>query len=191
MSQWQTELQSNETYHLVSVYSPSSKVLDITGENVDIYTDTGGSYLEFTIERIQTGEYKGLYYIKQGALFVTEDSNYNVKVSNIMSEASVWSFVAVEKKDADIYSFNYSYIGNDNEVESYDSTGNNDYYVEKLTEQEYDAYAFINTSESHAYRYLRDFDDIFVFRGHGMPGMIGFFDSQGEFIGEIALVKIK
>ena len=81
MSQWRTELQSDGTYQLVSVYNPSSKVLDVTSGNVDIYIDNGGSYLKFNIQRIATGAYKGLYYITQGDSYVTEDTGYNVIMS--------------------------------------------------------------------------------------------------------------
>lgn len=38
-----------------------------------------------------------------------------------------------------------------------------------------------------AYSKLCNYDDVFVFRGHGTEGLIGFYDSNGSYTGAIAV----
>ena len=107
-------------------------------------------------------------------------------MSETISTASMWSIMAVEKRDADIYSFNYSYVDSDGKTKTYNSSANNTYFTSVMMNKEYNSYAFNNTSASSAYTYLCGYDDVFVFRGHGAPGLIGFRNSAGEFNGRIA-----
>lgn len=187
LSQWKTELQSDGRYQLISVYSPTAKSLDVTGGNVDIYTDTGGECLKFTIERINSGSYAGLYYIKQGSLYVTQISDYNVKVSSSPSTAAIWSFMAVEKGDADIFSFKYTYTNDENETRTFNTSQQDATFETAMEKWGYDSYIECNASAALAYICLCDRDDVFIFNGHGTAGALAFYDEDGEDFGTFAV----
>ena len=184
--QWTTEKQSNGSFQLISCFSSSGRVLNVTNNNVDIYTDNNLSTQKFYIYRINSGPYKGLYYIRYGNYYVAEDSYYNtqygyhdVYLTSSFSSRAVWSFAAVEKRDADLYSFCYS---------NNDTTGCNDLYDLTMSGIGYNAYGyFTNQSASNAFNYLNNSDDVFVFFGHGGPGIIGFYNTNGISTGAISV----
>lgn len=178
LSQWKTEKQTDGTFQLISTYSSTGKALDRTGTNIDIYTDNGASYQKFAVYRINSGTYKGLYYIRNGDYYIAQDSNYNVYLTTTANSSAVWSFMAVEKYDADLFSFQYS---------GFDTTANNNLYKTTMNNLGYNAYNWINKTSSTAYSYLCRSDDIFVFRGHGNAGIIGFHNSNGDSTGALSV----
>lgn len=187
LSQWKTEKQADGTFQLISVYSPTGKALDATGTNIDIYTDTGGSYLKFTIYRINSGIYKGLYYIRYGNYYVAQDADYNVYLTaTSYSPSVVWSFMAVNQRDAELFCHDYYYT-DDGINRHFDTSANKSYFKIILNGLGYSSYSYVNPSAATAYGYLRYNDDVFVSTGHGGPGIISFSIDGNVSTGAIAV----
>lgn len=178
LSRWKTEKQSNGTYQLISNYSSSGKVLDVTGTNIDIYTDNNANYQKFSIYRVNSGTYQGYYYIRYNQYYVAQDSDYNVYLTTSLNGRAVWSFMEVEKEDADLFSFKYT---------GFDTTANNTLFSSVLGSLGYDKFAWTNDTASDAYNYMKNMDDVFVFRGHGEAGIIEFRNSSGVSSGAISV----
>lgn len=178
LSKWRVEKQSDSTFQLVSIYSSAGRVLDITGTNVDIYTNNNANCEKFAVYRINSGTYRGLYYIRYGKYYVTQDTDYNVYITTTASSKAVWSFMAVEKEDADLFSFQFT---------GFNTTANNSLFDTTMTGLGYDAYTWINDTPSNAYNYMKNTDDVFIFRGHGGAGIIEFYDSSGVSTGAISV----
>ena len=179
LSQWTTEKQTDGRYQLISGYSSTGKCLDVTNSNVDIYTDTGAQYLKFTIDRVESGTYQGLYLIRYGNKYVAQDTDYNVYVTTSRSAAAYWSFMAVDKEYADLFSFQY---------DGFDTTGNNALFESVFDAKNYSADSdLVNFPPDVAYEFMTTYDDVFVFRGHGGEGRIAFYDDDGNWIGRIAV----
>ena len=178
LSRWKTEKQSNGTFQLISDYSSSGKALDVTGTNIDIFTDNNAYYQKFSIYRVNSGTYKGYYFIRYNQYYVAQDSDYNVYLTTSLNGKSVWSFIGVEKEDADLFSFKYT---------GFDTTDNNTLFSSVLGNLGYDEYKWINDTASDAYNYMKNMDDVFVFRGHGEAGIIEFRDSNGVSSGAISV----
>ncbi|NLN03990.1 MAG: RICIN domain-containing protein, partial [Clostridiaceae bacterium] len=106
--QWKITRNSNGTYKLQPMSSPTRNVLDITGNNVDIWTDNGASYQQFSIERISTThdpKINGCYHIKYNGRFLATNGFGTVYLSFLnLGDGTAWSFEKVTKHDADIYS---------------------------------------------------------------------------------------
>ena len=169
-----TEQQADGNYQLISVYSSSGKCLDVTGENVDIYDDTGREYLKFTIDRVESGTYKGLYLIRYGNKYVSQDTNYNVYVSSSRTDASYWSFMQAESnKYATLFCHYYSYIDSDGEEIICDTSYNYSYFKTVMENLGFYSGSYTNPHPSNAYTHLKT-NDVFVFMGHGGPGIISF-----------------
>ena len=181
LSQWKTEKQTDGTFQLVSVYSSTGKVLDKTGTNIDIYPDNGASYQKFAVYRINSGTYKGLYYIRHGNFYVAQDSNYNVYLTTTASSSAVWSFMAVDTRYANYYS-----------IAAPNTNGRYDNYKSVMNLLGYTSNNWHCVSANNAYGFLRNTDDIFTFVGHGLEttsgqGMatIRFENSSGGYNGYI------
>lgn len=186
LSQWTTEQQADGRYKLISNYSSTGKCLDVTENNVDIHADTDGEYLKFTIDRVLIGTYQGLYLIRYGDKYVAQDSDYNVYVTSSRSSAAYWSFMAVEKRSAELFCHDYTYIEN-NQTIDFDTSTQLDYFKTILETLDYSALGYKNPTASTAYGYLRERDDVFVFMGHGGPGIISFCVEGNVSTGAIAV----
>lgn len=179
IGRWEVEKQSNGTYCLINDYSYTSKVLGVLAKKVVLQSDVGADCQKFAIYRINSGGYKGYYYIRYKQYFIAQDSNNKVYATTSLSDKAVWSFMAVEKRAAHLFSFQYS---------GFDTTKNNGLYRTTMSDLGYDAFAdLINKTPSVAYSKLCSSDDVFVFRGHGNKGLIAFYNSYGSRIGAIAV----
>ena len=181
LAQWKTERQTDGTFQLISVYSPTGKTLDITGTNIDIYTDNNAHYQKFTIYRINSGTYQGLYYIRYGNYYVAQDANYNVYLTASYSSNVVWSFMAVDTRFANYYSIEYP-----------DTRGRSFQYKATMESFGYTSNNWHCTSASQAYSLLSNTNDIFTVLVHGAlaaPGQgkatIVFEDNAQNEIGRI------
>ena len=182
--QWIAEMQTDERFKLVSAYSATGKCLDVTASNVDIYTNNGADYTKFTIERVNSGSYEGLYLIKQGSKYVEQTSNYDVRVTETLSTSCYWSFMAVPKQYAELFGHYYE-VGS----EGYFNTNRNYTYFRTVFNL-YDyamSWSYTNNSPTAAYSCMTKRDDVFVFAGHGDNGAITFFDDDGINRGCIAI----
>jgi hypothetical protein len=181
LSQWKTEQQTDGTFQLINVYSPTGKTLDITGTNIDIYTDNNAHYQKFTIYRINSGTYQGLYYIRYGNYYVAQDASYNVYLTASYSSNVVWSFMAVDTRFANYYSIEYP-----------DTRGRSFQYKATMESFGYTSNNWHCTSASQAYSLLSNTNDIFTVLVHGAlaaPGQgkatIVFEDNAQNEIGRI------
>lgn len=180
--QWRTKMNSDGTFKFVSVYSSTNRCLDVTNDNVDIYTDNNGPYLNFTIERVESGTYQGCYLIKHDSQYVAQGANYNVCVTDTLSSSCYWSFMAVEKGYAELFCLNCR-IGE----ALYRSDEHYTYFREACDSAGYFSWSYRNNSAAAAYSCMTSRDDIFVFAGHGGAGVISFNDDDGEDYGMICV----
>lgn len=109
LSKWKTQKTGNQQYQLVSVYSPTSKVLNVSNSDVEIYTDNNSASQKFTISRIASGTYQGLYTIKYGSYYVAQDSSNDIYLTSSFGNTVAWSFMAVDKGYADLSAHDYYY----------------------------------------------------------------------------------
>ncbi len=178
--QWTMDLQSNGTYHLKphSSVTRTSVACVKDNNNVALGKATLGSPVEFVIERAQTSGNQGLYLIKNGNFYVAQDSNYNVYATRTLSSSCYWSFMAVEKEWADIFSFQYK---------GFNTTANNTLFETVFEAKGYAVDAdLVNQDPYFAYAYITEYDDIFVFRGHGGAGILAFYDDDGVSTGALS-----
>ena len=185
-SQWKTEKQVDGTYQLISVFSSTGKVLDVTGTNIDICADNDAVYQKFMVYRINTNDYKGMYYIRYNDYYVAQDSNYNVYLTPTPSQYAVWSFMAVDQRKAELFCHDYEYILDGNLVH-YDTTHNCTDFCNIMNSLGYTSEYYINPSASTAYEGMKENDDIFIFRGHGNAGIISFNTEGNISTGVIAI----
>ena len=179
--QWVTEQQTDGTFQLISTYSSAGRCLDVTGSNVDIYADSGASYQKFTIERVTSKPYEGLYLIKYGEKFVAQESNYDVRLTETETESCYWSFMAVEKGYAEFFCLNCEIDGVLTESDEHYT-----YFMNACNSAGYYSWSYRNRSAAVAYDCMKNRDDIFVFAGHGGAGMISFNNDDGEDSGIIS-----
>lgn len=183
LSQWKTEKQTDGSFQLINEYSPTGKVLNANGTNINIYADSNAATSKFEICRVVSSNYKGLYVIIYGSYFVAQDSNYNVYLTSTISENILWSFMAVEKGNADIYSFDYWYTKK-GEQRHFDTTGNNVLFESTMNLFGYSSSSYTNPAPAIAFADLRT-NDIFVFRGHGEAGRVEFYTTGNNLVGRI------
>ena len=184
--QWIAEMQTDERFQLISAYSATGKCLDITGSNVDIYTNNGAEYTKFTIERENSGTHEGLYLIKQGSKYVEQTSNYDVRTTEILSPSCYWSFMAVPLQYAELFGHYYP-IGNDDN-EYFNTNRNYTYFRTVFNSYDYaTSWSYTNNTPTAAYNCMTKRDDVFVFAGHGDNGSITFFNDEGENRGCLAI----
>lgn len=178
-SQWTLERQADGRFQLVNGYSNTNKVLHASGTNLNIYTDINAESEKFTICRINSGTYAGLYYIRHGAYYVAQDANNNVYLAPSPSNIAVWSFFAVDPGYANAFTHNYHYTEDDYQYH-FDTSVNNSRFVSLFSSYfYYTSNASVNDTASNAFNTLhREQQQIFVFMGHGGPGIIGFYEED-------------
>ena len=172
--QWVTEQQTDGTFQLISTYSSAGRCLDVTGSNVDIYADSGASYQKFTIERVTSEPYEGLYLIKHGEKFVAQESDYDVRLTETKTASCYWSFMAVPKQYAEFFCHEYP-IGND----LFQTNLNYTYFRNVFNSLNYaTSWSYTNNTATAAYNCMTKRDDVFIFSGHGNAGMIAFYEEE-------------
>lgn len=182
ISQWKPEKQSNGKFHLVSAYSSTGKCLDVTGTNVDLYANSGASSLMFNIYRANaSGERQGLYLIRYGDYYVSQNANSNVYLSKSLTDASYWSFMSVDKSFANYYS-----------IINPDTRGNADAYKETMERLGYRVNHYHCCDAKTAQQCMRITNSVFTFVGHGDEvvedegkATIFFQNASGELNGRI------
>lgn len=173
MSQWMIQRQSDGRYQLISVCSPTSKVLNVSSGMLDIYSDNNSESQQFVISRINEGQYKGLYHIQWGQYYVTQGQDYYLYLYTSPSDASAWSFMEVEKGYADFVNHNYYYTDASGERLQLNTAEHNTLFYNVFSGLGYAAYTNTNCGAAHGYDVLCE-TDVFVYAGHGCPGAIIF-----------------
>ena len=175
-SQWEIDILSNGKVQFISIASNTNKCMTVSGSNIYICNNTGSSTQKFIIERSTNQYYEGYYLVRYGDMYLCCNSSNNVYLTSEINQRTYWSIFSAEKSYADIFSFNYN---------NYDSTANDNKFISTLDSIGYYAYNNVNNDAYTAYESLTEYDDIFVFRGHGGPGRIAFFNQNGNIEGRI------
>lgn len=178
---WTVIRNSDGTYTFHAEVSTNNRVLDVTDNNVDIWThNSSWACQKFIIERNETYAYGGMYYIKYGSNFVIKNVvDETVSISSTGNGTNaLWSFIPVDKDDADIYSFNYWYWEGILYLH-YNSTNANSKFETYCENMGYSAYTFVNKPASTALNFLK-YDSVWVHSGHGNVGRMAFVDDEGN-----------
>ena len=187
-TKWLVKKQSNGAYRLFSFGSTSHALRAYENNSVEVeYEESDGS-VDFDICRINDGDYDGMYVIKWGDKYLSTASNSDAVIleeaSSVTNEEGIitnvrciWTFMAVEKRDATYYYFNHSNMNTSaNAVSFYnrfESYGYDGYYVENLEDADFVTDYYIEQ------------DDIFIFAGYGEEASIVFKDANGNKLGAV------
>ena len=176
--QWIISDPQSLASRIIYANSASGKVLSATTSGVTLESSGSSGSQRFSISRVQDGDYKGLYLIKSGGYYLTRVStgSYSLHMIAVPNQYSYWSFMEADKGYADIYSFTYT----EEDGTSYDSSANDDLFVNYM-----DAFGFVGFSNNNetaqtAYDYMTLDEDVFVFRGHANPNYLPFMNDVGE-----------
>ena len=186
--QWITEQQFDGSFKLInkeSAVNSIGRVLYVDGDNVELFSSFDTPLEKFTITRMSTGTYSGLYLIQNDGRYVSQDpTTFNVYMSNTLSSKCYWSFVPMEKRYAEMFCFDYPIMlhGNTSHFKTDRSLME---FRNVFDSKGYFSWSYENNSASAAFSCLTGRDDVFVFIGHGSPGRICFYDNNGLITGSI------
>ena len=130
----------------------------------------------FHIIRINEEPYKGLYYIKFGDKYVTQETgtSYNVKLTTSAGTNSMWSFEKCNKLEAIVYTNNYWYWGFDNWIK-FDTSPSGEYITDVLSSKSYAVGTYEDLTDIQAAKNHISGDKSMIFHcGHGNAGVISF-----------------
>ncbi len=122
--QWKLTVVGNSTGILTWVYSPTGKAITVSNGSLALSTNTQAATQKFTIQRINSGNYCGLYKIMYGGKYVAMPSGSSLypTLTTTFNEYAAWSFMTAPKGCADFYDFQYEFTQN-GVVYQYDTTG--------------------------------------------------------------------
>lgn len=169
-SQWEVVELGDGKFNIFGYGGSSGVILKTFGTSVELETQENVNAEKFSIYRIESGTYSGLYYIRWGNYYVSQDLNNNVYLSSVMNVCSRWSFVNVDKRDADFFGFQFG---------SYNTYDLSDEFVSTMDSAGFSSYSYNNSSAQRAYEVMRSYDDVFVYRGHAVPGVLQFMNASG------------
>ncbi len=180
---WTLDNIGNGVFEIRTEYGSGTKCMRLNGEDFDLYPDGNLSNQRFTLIRIDesnnTGDSdaNGLYAIMYGDKYLSQGSDGSLNLITGTAPHTCWSICAVDKGTADLYSMQYT---------GFNTTANNDRFESIVGGAGYTAEAHVGDTPTNAYVSLCE-DDIFVFRGHGNAGLIGFHNTSGTTLGAIAV----
>ncbi len=178
-------LHNGKKATLTNVSSPTGKMLDVEGVNVDIWNHTGSGCQHFTVYRTNNPNYPGLYCIRYGPYFVTQHTDNNVYLSTTAIDASFWSFMKVDKGGA-YYASTYtvSYEEQLGETGICNIGVYGDYFASTMNLFGYNSSHQSNPSANTVLNHLYD-DDIVVIAAHCEPGQVGLYNQSNQLTGII------
>ncbi len=185
-AQWTVVKNTDGTIRLQSVYSSTGRSAYVSGTNLVLYNNTGAR-TKLTIMRVESGIYQGLYQIRYNNQLLCMNSSGDVYFDTVLGANAHWCFLAVDKGVADIISHDYTYTDDEGQLINFNTTHNDNKFVELFEDLGYAAYSTVNFQAYYAYLYMRTEDDIFVFNGHGNAGIISFTTTNNESTGAIAV----
>ncbi len=182
LSQWQAAIQNDNTVELWNVYSNYGMRLANSSGTPVISNSALSSDYRFTVTRITSGTYEGLYTISINSKYLTQRTstyNYEVYLADTPISRSYWSFIEVSRDSALLFSFAYG---------SYNSTLNNSSFESAFDGMYYDAFAMTNEEAEFGYEMLYDDEtDIWVIHDHGAPCNVAFYTGTGYIDGLITV----
>ena len=179
-------MQTDGTTRLQSVYSTVGRSIYTPGSRVILYNSTGAP-TKFDLHRIESGTYQGKYLIRFNNKYLTMDSTGDAYMSSSLVAGSYWSFMAVEKGYADMFSFNYDFVDSQtNETLCFYTISENDDFEDIFFDLGYapTATATVNDTVSTAYEYLTS-GNVFIYYGHGGPARISFQTTNNVVTGKL------
>ncbi len=189
-AQWRAEnMRSDGTglTQLYSVYSTAGRAIYTNGSSVYLSNSTSSTRTQFALHRIESGTNQGQYVIRYDNKYVGMNSAGNAFVTSSSADNIYWTFMAVEKGNADY--FGHAYV-------STDTNGNNTYVntmrhlpTFRTLLSNYVVTSFENSTAPIGENALK-IGDIFLFFGHGDPGAIYFQQSDGTITGSIAVTSM-
>jgi len=168
-------------YRITSAYNATTKVMGVSGTDVNLYTRS--NVRKFSVYRIDSGTYCGLYAICYGNYYVAVDSSYQIYLSSTLNRYSAWSFSKTVKGSSKVFDFNYTYTENGTTY-NYNSTGATNTFKSAMSSLGYTSQSTTNSTATVAGSALET-ADIFVFRGHGAPGFVRFYGNGNTYQGDI------
>jgi len=138
-----------------------------------LYTSSTIAEVSFYLTRINDGS----YYMSNKARDLCPHAILNsVSLNSSFADTARWSFEKAEKRDADLYAFEYS---------NYNSSTVYTMFEISMNTCGYTPYPLTNSSAGSAYTYMQYTDDIVLFRGHATAGILPFRKSSGLLNGTI------
>ena len=190
---WDTSGNSAQTVNIYRITSAVWNENEITyGDSVTYSTATNWGksmsnavWTAFDITSLVKSWKKGTYSAERGFIMInpneTSASYKKAPYSSEYSNSSYRPYVVMtyDKNEAAIFSFDYS---------GFDTTANNSLFNSTFSTLDYNVYSsYVNSTASVAFSHLVNYDEVFVFRGHGNAGLIGFRDDNGNSTGAIAV----
>ena len=184
LSEWKLEKQNNGSYQLVSIYSSTNKVMTFSSTiGLALLVDSNSIKQNFDIYRLTSGNYAGYYIIRINGYYVTQADDNSIDLTETVSAKSYWSLMAAERGRADLYNF---YFTDNDTNETFDTTKTVDDYRSRFMQMGYFTFDSTNEMAAQAYHTLKNYDDVFIFRGHAMEGSLSFYNQNGTLTGSIA-----
>lgn len=184
LSEWKLEKQNNGSYQLVSIYSSTNKVMTFSSTiGLALLVDSNSIKQNFDIYRLTSGNYAGYYIIRINGYYVTQADDNSIDLTENVSAKSYWSLMAAERGRADLYNF---YFTDNDTNETFDTTKTVDDYRIRFMQMGYFTFDSTNEMAAQAYHTLKNYDDVFIFRGHAMEGSLSFYNQNGTLTGSIA-----
>ncbi|MGM9648228.1 MAG: Ig-like domain-containing protein [Eubacteriales bacterium] len=187
LSQWTPTNVRSDGMGFTRLYHKASTtglMMYASGTNLILSTAVSARS-KFVIHRIESGVNQGRYAMRYNNQYVAMNSSGDVYLTSSSSHNIYWSFMAVNKGDADIFSFNYNVAASsDNDAYVYNSTYNNSRFSHCLTTCGYYVNTQTNASTASAYSRL-SIGDIFVYRGHGGPATLSFQTTNNAVTGKL------
>ena len=177
-SRWKVIKQSDGSFKIYGFSGVPGTVLKSFGTNAELETDEFGNAEKFRLIRVDQGDKKGLYLIKNSNGYVTQNSatsGYNVYLADEPNDFSYWSFMKVEKGYAEFFGFDY---------EGFNTSFDDYWYNEMALEYGYEICGHVN-SQPERFKDELCLEDLMMYSGHGNAGVLAFKDSDGIY-GEIA-----
>ncbi len=206
VAKWQIIDEGQGLYSLRNVHARNNNIvrcLDVSTNALDIYQYDGGGYLKFNICRQNSGGslgfelegkddggdfsdntndvnyYRGLYLITYNNMYLTSNSNGDVSMTNNISEGSYWSIT--ESEHGNMNAFATECV--DADFETVMNCTNIAGILGSIDiKMRYQSNSYINESAITIGNKLKN-SQIFIYRGHGQPGMLEIRNRSNEVTG--------
>lgn len=152
-AKWTVSEQSDGSFSLKNMDdNTGSLYLNTNGTDVTL----AYGFKNFSINRVTTGDYEGLYLIKYGNQYVAQNTNYDAYLTSTLSESCYWSFMAVDQRYASYYSSSEP-----------NTQGRIEEHQTAMTNMGYTNNNWHCQTATWAYGALQNTVDVFTFIGHG------------------------
>ena len=140
-----------------------------------VIRNSNDSQTYYSIYRIESGSFQGKYMIRYGDQYVAMNSAGTIYLTTTSSANIYWTFMAVEKGYADLFTFDYYYEPGPPSGYNFNTTVNDANFITAFNQYGYGlgAFASSNVSVTDAFDCLKT-GDIFIYVGHGASARLIF-----------------